>query len=96
MNDQHMTPEYIHRMVAKRNRALLSLNADDILSYMDNYSPDEAWCMRDHLATRPDLFWASVHKARCSVTTFSEKVYNESAKWLRDHNFNVPPREVTP
>lgn len=87
------TPQFVVKMVSERNRALLSLNAAAILQYMDKYSPDEAQRLRQHLDSDPDIFWASVHKARCSITTFSKRVYDESAKWLRDHDFNVPARE---
>ncbi len=86
-------PKEILQMIGERNRALLSLNADAILTYMDKYSPAEGRRMSLYLQSNPDIFWAAVHKSRCQISTFSKKVYAESAKWLQEHGFNVPPRE---
>jgi hypothetical protein len=83
---------FVARCVQERDEALLSLDADRILKYMEKYAPEQARALRRYLKLKPVLFWASVHKARCMVTTFSPAIYCESAGWLKEHHFEVPMR----
>lgn len=74
----------MHQTKAERERdkALLSLNRDKILSYCLKYriplaDPDEK------------VFWRSVHKARLHTPTLPESARRESAYWLRHHGYPV-------
>jgi hypothetical protein len=70
----------IEKMMQERDEALLSLDEAKIV----------AFCMRyglDVVLSNELLFWASVHKARLRISTFSEEARLESERWLKEHGF---------
>ena len=67
------------QFVSDRNEALLSLDEEKIRDFSRKYNIP--------LSSNPLVFWASVHKCRLEVTSFSEEVKEESRIWLISHNF---------
>lgn len=73
------------RMVAERDKALLSLDRLKILRYMKKWAtPDE---FKYLVEVDDKTFWARVHKARRHCTTLSEATRNESKQWLADRGW---------
>ncbi len=66
--------------IRERNEALLSLDAEKIKTYMRKYD-----CP---IPTQETLFWASVHKARTAVTTFSDEERQKSVDWLTERKLS--------
>ena len=65
--------------IRERDSALRSLDEEKIKAYMAK------WCARYPENTQ--VFWASVHKARLGITSFTEEEKEISRKWLREHGF---------
>lgn len=65
--------------VRERDTALRSLNEKTIKKYMTKWVGG--------YPADPRVFWASVHKARLGITSFTEEEKEVSRKWLREHGF---------
>ena len=65
--------------VRERDTALRSLDEEKIKAYMTKWGGG--------YPAVPLVFWASVHKARLGITSFTEEEKEVSRKWLREHGF---------
>ena len=70
---------HIKQFVKDRNEALLSLDKEKIISFLNKYGTP--------VPEKEIVFWAGVHKTRLEVTSFDESVKEVSRKWLRDNGF---------
>lgn len=64
-----------------RDEALRSLNKQQIIAYCRKYGA--------HYSENELVFWASVHKARLAIKSFSESEKRISRKWLLEHGFKA-------
>jgi hypothetical protein len=69
----------IKKFVKERNAALLSMDENKIRKTFSKYGVE--------LSYNQIIFWAAIHKARMEVSSFSDEVKAESAKWLTENGF---------
>jgi len=74
--------------VKRRNKALLALNKEELISIANESGAK--------IPEDERIFWAGVHYARLGVTTFSEEVKEISKGWLRNHGFRYQLYSNTP
>lgn len=65
------------KFVKERNEALLSLDRKKIQRYCKKYGVV--------LPSSDEVFWRSVHKARCAITDLPLEERRKSVRWLREH-----------
>lgn len=55
----------------------------------------KAFCKRDniYIPENEEVFWAGVHKTRCTLTMDFMEKYKESKEWLERHNYEIPTKE---
>jgi hypothetical protein len=80
MDPSKNIPPELQQFVEDRNEALLSLDETKIREFGKKYEIP--------MSDKPIVFWASIHKARMEVTSFSERVREKSRRWLLAHNFS--------
>jgi hypothetical protein len=73
-------PDFLAPFVADRTAALRSLDAAHIRAYA------RKWGARLPAEDGP-VFWASVHKARLSLSEFTPAEKDVSRAWLVEHGF---------
>ena len=66
--------------VRERDEALLSLDRKKIEAYMRKYD-----CP---IPTQDTLIWATVHKARSAITSFSDDERQKSVDWLTERKLS--------
>lgn len=69
----------IKQFAKDRNEALLSLDKDKIIAYLNKYGipmPDNE-----------TVFWAGIHKGIVAMTDAPEEKKTESMLWLLEHGF---------
>ena len=73
-----MTSAQIDKFVQARRRALLSMDESRIRRFMRKWNPDA------EPPEDPQVFWASVHKARTAATDLPEADRFNSHQWLKN------------
>ena len=76
-----MNKKEIKQLVKERDDALLSLDKDKIMRYMQRYGIP---CPKNEI-----VFWAGIHKARMHINAATEQQKQESAAWLLQHGFSL-------
>ena len=69
----HTFENFIH----DRNEALLSLDRGKIEAYAKKYNIK--------LPSSDEAFWRAVHKAICSISSFTVEIRQRSEIWLYEH-----------
>lgn len=72
--------------IKERNEALLSLNKNKIIKYMNKYNIK--------IPKDEKIFWCGVHKAICSLyfvesNNITLEQYTRSADWLKENGFDL-------
>jgi hypothetical protein len=75
-----MTKAAIKRFKQDRNQALLSLDKDQILTFMRKYQIPEP--------SSDTVFWAGVHKGIVNMKAATEEQRHRSYSWLIEHGFS--------
>ena len=70
----------IKHFVKVRNEAMFSLDRNKIEDYF-------AW-IGQPLPENDIIFWATVHKCICNITTAPSDLVANSKKWLYEHGMN--------
>lgn len=70
--------------IKERNEALLSLNKEKIIKYMNKYNIK--------IPKNEKIFWAGVHKSICNLflapeNNISLEQYEKSYKWLEENGY---------
>lgn len=76
----------MNNFIKERNEALLSLDENKIIAYMNKYNIK--------IPKDEKIFWASVHKSICSlyfveVNQITLEQYTRSADWLKENGFEL-------
>ncbi len=69
----------LSRIVKERDEAILSLDKEKIMSYMNKYGVK--------MPSNELVFWAGVHKAVLRIDSATKEQREKSAKWLLDNGF---------
>lgn len=80
-------PTTIKDMVRARDAALLSMDAEKIIAYFREYSPDHGDEFAEMYRHKTRLFWAAVHKARYNATSLQREEREKSRRWLEARGF---------
>lgn len=72
--------------VKERNEALLSLDKNKIIAYMNKY--------KIQIPKDEKIFWAGVHKSICNLFLFrdnnvTKEQYEKSYNWLKENGFTT-------
>ena len=68
----------LSQIVKERDEAILSLNKEKIMSYMNKYGVK--------MPSNELVFWAGVHKAVLRIDSATKEQREKSAKWLLDND----------
>ena len=76
----------MNNFIKERNEALLSLDENKIIAYMNKYNIK--------IPKDEKIFWAGVHKAICSLyfietNRITLEQYTRSADWLKENGFEL-------
>lgn len=76
----NVTMAKIERFLKDRNEALFSYDERKIRAYMRKYGL--------RVPTNDTVFWGSVNKAICNITTAPPELVAKAEKWLTDHGMS--------
>ena len=76
----------MNNFIKERNEALLSLDENKIIAYMNKYNIK--------IPKDEKIFWAGVHKTICSLyfietNRITLEQYTRSADWLKENGFEL-------